>query len=95
MSATPTPWYASAEDMSTIPSRGIAIYAKQGPLEVCPAIANRTSDAALIVTAVNAHDDLVDALRDLLRVAETSGDFSEEWPEVQSARAALAKAEGR
>ena len=57
MAHTPTPWTAG-----TYKSGGWPIYAKQGCIDVCPAIAHGESDAALIVKAVNCHDELVGAI---------------------------------
>ena len=48
-------------------------------------------DAAFIVKACNAHDDLVAALRGMILANE--GDMAPEEPELIFARAALAKAE--
>lgn len=61
---------------------------ENGPVEV--ATAKRKSDAAFIVRACNAHDDLVSALDKLV------GDMDPEGvnPEFNQARAALAKAQG-
>ena len=55
---------------------------------------------ALIVRAVNAHDDLVDALRGLLNCVPDGNIMTEQnaagdpsWPYIAAARAALAKAQ--
>lgn len=58
MTHTPTPW-----TMIQLPDFRWRIDARQGPLHVCPAIANGSDDAALIVRAVNCHDELVTTLK--------------------------------
>ena len=57
MAHTPTPWTAG-----TYKSGGWPIYAKQGCIDVCPAMAHGESDAAFIVKSVNMHDELVSAI---------------------------------
>lgn len=57
---TPTPWR-----VGSLAPQGIGVWARQGPINVQPAIAAGLDDAAFIVRAVNAHDALVEALADL------------------------------
>jgi hypothetical protein len=53
------------------------------------------ADSAFIVSAVNAHDELVAALRDVLRIATAaSNGITGNQPRLERARVALAKAEG-
>jgi len=51
---TPTPWVAGDSEHGIYP-----IWAKCGPLDVQPATAHGSDDAAFIVKAVNSHDALV------------------------------------
>ena len=56
-------------------------------------------DAAFLLGAVHAHDDLVAALNDTLKMLEAAhrqlGMYSADNPRIVKARTALAKAEGR
>ena len=54
---TPTPWVVGDSEHGIYP-----IWAKCGPLDVQPATAHGSDDAAFIVKAVNSHDKLVKAL---------------------------------
>jgi hypothetical protein len=53
------------------------------------------ADSAFIVRAVNAHEELVATLRDVLRIATAaSGGITGNQPRLERARVALAKATG-
>ena len=54
---TPTPWVAGDSEHGIYP-----IWAKCGPLDVQPATAHGSDDAAFIVKAVNSYDALVKVL---------------------------------
>lgn len=94
---TPTPWHLHDMEMATV----------CGPdnlfIALCEAVSRRhmegKENAAFIVRAVNAHDDLAAALKETLRaleVADPAGSMgSNSSLSKQVARAALAKAEGR
>ena len=79
MNHTPTPWHR----MATSPQR---IESESGSDKVaqCTSAAN----AAFIVRACNAHDELVAALTALLRIQSPS---MQNVTEMQAARAVLAK----
>jgi len=84
---TVTPWFVSAKDDSNI-------FADDGSHVAACA---ESSDAAHIVRCVNAHDDLLAALRDMLelRDATMQSKIIPEKPELEivaAARAAIAKA---
>jgi hypothetical protein len=60
---------------------------------------NRDANAAFIVRAVNAHADLVAALKELARIVVAQA-WGSTWPgrphaQMDAARAAISKAEGR
>ena len=59
MNGTPTPWRIEQD----FESASINIIARQGPINVCPAVAHGMAEAQQIVRAVNAHDELVKALQ--------------------------------
>lgn len=88
MSHTPTPWYTTKKfEITTISkendmSRGMMIPHADVFGD------NREEDAAFIVQACNAHEELVAALKDLLNLDERCG-----WHSKQAdvAKAALAK----
>jgi len=89
---TPGPWTIDPEWRGG--TNPIAIYAKQGPIDVCPAMAHGLAEATLIAAA----PELYHALADMLRHCERQ--FSG-WPaslgEVECrnrAVASLAKARG-
>ena len=97
---TPTPW-------SIVPQNdGSSIIAKmhedasKGFRIVCHAWLRRDSqaedqaNAAFIVRAVNAHDDLVAALSNLVAIIEDGNKATTESSSYACARAALAKARG-
>lgn len=97
---TPTPWTLQAPYLGSY-----RITAMQGPIKVSPCVASSLDDADLIVRAVNAHADLVaalklanaamnhmgDALNDIDAV--TDEDVERHGPAFSAVRAALAKAE--
>jgi len=90
---TPRPW--DLGDEIELRPNGIRIYAWQGPIRVSPADAAGISDAYLIVRAVNAHDELVEALMALMiERGALEGNPDTDSPAEKMARAALQKAKG-
>lgn len=92
MSHTPTPWYASKTE-----GKGRAYIAATGIGNVVDAGSVSHGDAAHIVRCVNAHDELVAALRAIVAAWEAVGPM-EQVPESinvdelwDAARVALAK----
>jgi hypothetical protein len=81
---TPGPWTVEDDYGSAY-----RIAAYQGLIKVYPARAHGLADAHRIVQCVNAHDDLVEALAEI--VAWATDDAATAWPK---AHAALAKARG-
>lgn len=92
---TPGPWmsFDSGTKVITCDSESLLI----ASLEECEVetVAERKANAEFIVRACNSHEELVEALRDLLQVIATDELIPESVSYMQQARAALAKAEGR
>ena len=99
---TPLPWrlYSPGEPETSVFEDGKTIVADVGGSTLAVARTHYFTDeraranAAFIVKAVNAHDDLVKALRDLLRFNEdlcADIGVSKHYPSAERARAALAK----
>ena len=92
MNASPRPWCIDPEYPKLVLHENKQLIAR------CERGTNNQacSDAALIVRAVNAHDDLVKALRltmTVLAYAQGKDIVSDNSPCMVAARAALAKAE--
>jgi hypothetical protein len=85
---TPTPWHRAGDYIVSEDEIAVAEITN-------PCLASQTEDAnaAFIVRAVNAHEALVRALRELIEAAEEDG--RPDRPCVRVARAALALAEGK
>lgn len=105
---TPTPWLLPTTNKGRMPiyiaaksdetKEGMVVVATIGDFENGPLTYQETAaNAALIVLAVNAHDDLVNALRDLQD--DVDGFFGDAPPSrfkksMQKARALLADVKG-
>ena len=81
---TPTPWFAEAPDK-------LQIRTLQPTLNDVAAVASSRANAAFIVRAVNAHDDLVAAL-EVVRRSAGWGAMADETHELINAALAKAKA---
>lgn len=100
---TPTPWVVESNDrqLRRIMTAAPVYPGAEHPAHIAGGVIYR--DAAFIVRACNAHDDLVSALRDAIRSIDeevmAAGDDAKTHPVIRShariadkARAALAKA---
>lgn len=91
--AEPRPWI-----LHPLPAREVWLkrehwaIGRRGGKGVALAFGEDDANAALIVKAVNLHDELVAALRGLVEEIETDGGVdTSEWPLLDEARAVLAK----
>lgn len=92
MNSTPRPWTITKEKFRTFDNEvhsNISIHTMIGEERIALLGQNKEANAELIVRAVNAHDELVEALKKILD-PET---MIEE--KIIFAKQALAKAEGR
>lgn len=71
---------------------GMEIHRQDGEQAIIVAKGVKASSAATIVTACNAHEDLVAALRGLYTLYGVSNEWPSDHPAWVRARAALAKA---
>lgn len=87
---TATPWkIAGASGTAVYGATGNMVAAIYGDDPQCRADERMIANAAFIVRACNAHDDLVKALQGLIRAGHSLNASSHEW---NAAHAALAKA---
>jgi hypothetical protein len=98
----PTPWSfeSGADNSGDDPDNTLGSIMGAAPLNyhiarVWSDIGAAEANAAFIVRAVNAHDELVAALRDVLRIARAASiGITGNQPRLERARVALAKATG-
>lgn len=107
VSHTPTPWATwdlQGDDEYPLPQKGDLRLI--GPNKICMGIIfggfnshsqelrELDGNAAFIVRACNAHDELLEALKALVADCMAS-DFNEHWDSFKNAELAISKAEGR
>jgi hypothetical protein len=97
---TPTPWSLNEQTVKSPPYELTVAFC--GGAAGCSGTDGRIitrqeaeANAALIVRAVNAHDDLVAALRNLISMADFFMTDAPQRVAIEEAQAALAKAEGK
>lgn len=91
---TPTPWHVATNpggpgDQPAFPSVRDSSGLKDGEDIICMPLGDSDTvkaNAAFIVRAVNAHDDLLAACQALLKVADSCSRFAEEMPSHEWAR---------
>ena len=74
--ATPRPWHIVPETLGSIRAANdvdVAQAQQTGPVRSAADNEERLANAALIVRAVNAHDGLVEAAKQILRVHDEGG----------------------
>ena len=94
MNHTPTPWTIEEVDQHIL---GYKQWELKGPNNIIATVALHKPDAEFIVRACNAHEDLVEACKRLLKFNEDLCEdvgVSKNYPSADFARKTLAKAEG-